>query len=113
MTSQTASSPRLTPTFVQAVQYAAEKHATQTRKGSGVPYLGHLLSVAGYVIEADGTQTEAIAAMLHDAVEDQGGEATLAEIREKRQPMGGRDGNLGCDHSSTQCAPVQARAGLR
>jgi (p)ppGpp synthase/HD superfamily hydrolase len=83
MTSQTASSPRLTPTFVQAVQYAAEKHGTQTRKGGGVPYLGHLLSVAGYVIEADGTETEAIAAMLHDAAEDQGGLETLAEIREK------------------------------
>jgi (p)ppGpp synthase/HD superfamily hydrolase len=82
MTSQTGS-PRLTPKFVEAMSYAAEKHATQTRKGSGVPYLGHLLSVAGYVIEADGTETEAIAALLHDAAEDQGGEETLAEIREK------------------------------
>ena len=65
------------------MQYAAEKHATQTRKGSDIPYLGHLLSVAGFVIEADGTETEAIAALLHDAAEDQGGEETLAEIREK------------------------------
>jgi (p)ppGpp synthase/HD superfamily hydrolase len=82
MTSQ-ATSPRLTPKFVEAMAYAAEKHATQTRKGSDIPYLGHLLSVAGFVIEADGTETEAIAALLHDAAEDQGGEATLAEIREK------------------------------
>ena len=82
MTSQTTS-PRLTPTFTEAMAYAAEKHATQTRKGGGIPYLGHLLSVAGYVIEADGTETEAIAALLHDAAEDQGGEETLAEIREK------------------------------
>jgi (p)ppGpp synthase/HD superfamily hydrolase len=82
MTSQTTS-PRLTPKFVKAMQYAAEKHATQTRKGSDIPYLGHLLSVAGFVIEADGTETEAIAALLHDAAEDQGGEATLTEIREK------------------------------
>jgi (p)ppGpp synthase/HD superfamily hydrolase len=82
MTSQ-ATSPRLTPKFVEAMAYAAEKHATQTRKGSDTPYLGHLLSVAGFVIEADGTETEAIAALLHDAAEDQGGEATLAEIREK------------------------------
>ena len=82
MTNQTAS-PRLTPKFVEAMAYAAEKHATQTRKASDIPYLGHLLSVAGYVIEADGTETEAIAALLHDAPEDQGGEATLAEIREK------------------------------
>ncbi len=39
--------------------------------------------MAGYVIEADGTETEAIAALLHDTAEDQGGEETLAEIREK------------------------------
>jgi (p)ppGpp synthase/HD superfamily hydrolase len=82
MTSQTTS-PRLTSKFVEAVAYAHEKHKDQVRKGSGIPYLGHLLSVAGYVIEADGTETEAIAALLHDAAEDQGGEATLAEIRDK------------------------------
>ena len=50
--------PRLTPAFVEAVRYAAEKHGTQTRKASDVPYLGHLLSVAGLVIEADGTETQ-------------------------------------------------------
>ncbi len=76
-------SPRLTQKFDDALAYAAEKHRHQTRKGGGIPYLGHLLSVAGYVIEADGTETEAIAALLHDTAEDQGGEATLAEIREK------------------------------
>jgi (p)ppGpp synthase/HD superfamily hydrolase len=82
MTSQTTS-PRLTPKFTEAMGYAAEKHATQTRKAGDIPYLGHLLSVAGYVIEAGGTETEAIAALLHDAAEDQGGEPTLAEIRQK------------------------------
>jgi (p)ppGpp synthase/HD superfamily hydrolase len=50
------------------------------RKGGEIPYLGHLLSVAALVIEADGSETQAIAALLHDAAEDQGGEATLAEI---------------------------------
>jgi (p)ppGpp synthase/HD superfamily hydrolase len=82
MTNQT-SSPRLTPKFSEALAYAAEKHGTQTRKASDIPYLGHLLSVAGLVIEADGTETQAIGALLHDAAEDQGGEETLAEIREK------------------------------
>jgi (p)ppGpp synthase/HD superfamily hydrolase len=81
VTSQTTS-PRLTPKFVEAVAYAAEKHGTQTRKGSDIPYLGHLLSVAGFVIDADGSETQAIAALLHDAAEDQGGEKTLAEIRD-------------------------------
>jgi (p)ppGpp synthase/HD superfamily hydrolase len=82
MTSQTTS-PRLTQKFDDAMVYAADKHRNQTRKGGDIPYLGHLLSVAGYVIEADGTETEAIAALLHDTAEDQGGEKTLAEIRGK------------------------------
>jgi (p)ppGpp synthase/HD superfamily hydrolase len=78
-----AASPRLTPKFVEALAYAADKHATQTRKASEVPYLGHLLSVAGLVIEDGGTESQAIAALLHDAAEDQGGEETLAEIARK------------------------------
>src|ERR1700757_1759787 len=75
--------PRLTEKFRQALTYAAEKHHRQTRKGGDIPYIGHLLSVAGLVIEAGGTETQAIAALLHDAAEDQGGEETLAQIRER------------------------------
>lgn len=75
--------PRLTRTFVEAVAYAADTHATQTRKAGDIPYLGHLLSVAALVIEDGGTEKQAIAALLHDAAEDQGGEATLAEIAGK------------------------------
>jgi (p)ppGpp synthase/HD superfamily hydrolase len=82
MVEQTTS-PRLTTRFIDALAYAAEKHNDQTRKGGDIPYFGHLLSVAGLVIEADGDETQAIAALLHDAAEDQGGEATLAEIRTK------------------------------
>ncbi|MGV0792954.1 HD domain-containing protein [Mycolicibacterium sp. XJ1819] len=76
-------SPRLGRAFQEALGYAAELHRTQTRKASDVPYLGHLLSVAGLVIEADGTETEAIAALLHDAAEDQGGAATLVDIQQR------------------------------
>jgi (p)ppGpp synthase/HD superfamily hydrolase len=76
-------SPRLGRKFQEALAYAADLHNTQTRKASEVPYVGHLLSVAGLVIEADGTETEAIAALLHDAAEDQGGEATLVEIEQR------------------------------
>ncbi|OBG87756.1 phosphohydrolase [Mycobacterium sp. E136] len=79
-------SPRLGPNFHEALGFAAELHRTQTRKASEVPYVGHLLSVAGLVIEADGTETEAIAALLHDAAEDQGGDATLATIEERFGP---------------------------
>jgi (p)ppGpp synthase/HD superfamily hydrolase len=74
----------LTEKFDEALEYAAGLHREQTRKGGGgVPYIGHLLSVAGLVIEGYGTETQAIAGLLHDAVEDQGGAPTLAAIRER------------------------------
>lgn len=79
-------SPRLGSKFQEALGFAAELHRTQTRKASQVPYVGHLLSVAGLVIESDGTETEVIAALLHDAAEDQGGDATLAQIEERFGP---------------------------
>lgn len=79
-------SPRLGPKFQEALGFAAELHRTQTRKASQVPYVGHLLSVAGLVIEADGAETEAIAALLHDAAEDQGGDVALTEIEERFGP---------------------------
>jgi (p)ppGpp synthase/HD superfamily hydrolase len=63
----------LTSRFREALAYAAEVHGAQRRKVSGVPYLGHLLRVAGIVLDHGGTENEAIAALLHDAVEDQGG----------------------------------------
>jgi (p)ppGpp synthase/HD superfamily hydrolase len=75
--------PKMTERFDEALRYASRLHRTQTRKGGGVPYVGHLLSVASLVIEGGGTETQAIAALLHDAVEDQGGPPTLTAIREK------------------------------
>ncbi|MBX7432246.1 HD domain-containing protein [Mycobacterium sp. Y57] len=73
--------PRLGGQFSKALVYAELKHHNQVRKAGEIPYLGHLLSVAGLVLEGDGTETQAIAALLHDCVEDAGGPATLAEIR--------------------------------
>jgi (p)ppGpp synthase/HD superfamily hydrolase len=73
----------LTHRFVDAVGYATELHLQQTRKGSGVPYVGHLLGVCSLVLEEGGSEDEAIAALLHDAGEDQGGEQQLALIRER------------------------------
>lgn len=74
----------LTERYDEALGYAAQLHRTQTRKGGGgVPYIGHLLSVSGLVIEGGGTEDQAIAGLLHDAVEDQGGAPTLAEIRSR------------------------------
>ena len=62
--------PVLTDKFEDALLLAARWHATQTRKGSGVPYLSHLLGVASLALEFGATETEAIAALLHDALED-------------------------------------------
>jgi (p)ppGpp synthase/HD superfamily hydrolase len=64
-----------------AFRYAAEKHAGQTRKQTAVPYLTHLMAVASLVLEAGGDEDVAIAALLHDVVEDCGGMPRLREIR--------------------------------
>ena len=66
--------------FSDAVGYAAALHATQLRKSTSVPYIAHLLAVAGLVLEADGDEDMAIAGLLHDAAEDQGGEARLRDV---------------------------------
>jgi GTP pyrophosphokinase len=67
--------------FVEALRLAVDLHSRQARKGSNVPYIGHILGVCGLVIDSGGSEDEAIAAVLHDAVEDQGGAATLERIR--------------------------------
>ncbi|TSA84502.1 bifunctional (p)ppGpp synthetase/guanosine-3',5'-bis(diphosphate) 3'-pyrophosphohydrolase [Deinococcus detaillensis] len=64
------SNPLLTTKFQEALVLAAEWHAAQTRKGSGVPYLSHLLGVASLALEFGANETEAVAALLHDALED-------------------------------------------
>ena len=73
----------LSDRFEDALVYATRAHASQIRKGSGIPYVAHLLAVASLVLEDGGDEDEAIAGLLHDAVEDQGGEARLQEIRER------------------------------
>jgi (p)ppGpp synthase/HD superfamily hydrolase len=73
----------LTKRFDDAFRYAHELHKDQTRKGTAIPYISHLMSVAALVIEHGGSEDQAVAALLHDAPEDQGGEATLANIRSK------------------------------
>ena len=79
--SEQTSTPKLTDQFSKALVYAEMKHHNQVRKGGDIPYVGHLLSVAGLVINDGGSEAQAIAALLHDAVEDAGGPETLEEIR--------------------------------
>jgi (p)ppGpp synthase/HD superfamily hydrolase len=68
--------------FRRALVFAFDLHGGQVRKGSkGIPYIGHLLGVTSIVIEDGGDEDEAIAALLHDGPEDQGGRATLERIR--------------------------------
>ncbi len=69
--------------FQQAFIYAYDLHADQRRKGKDVPYISHLMGVTALVLEHGGTENQAIAALLHDAVEDQGGRPTLDEIRKR------------------------------
>jgi (p)ppGpp synthase/HD superfamily hydrolase len=58
--------------LVSAVSLAAHLHRDQKRKGTEIPYLSHLLAVSSLVMEARGSEDEVIAALLHDAIEDQG-----------------------------------------
>jgi len=70
----------LSPRFEHALVYAAQIHAGQLRKGTPIPYLSHLLAVTAIALEHGATEDEAIAALLHDAVEDAGGKARLADL---------------------------------
>lgn len=74
---------KLTDKFDRAFIYASAIHGGQVRKGTSIPYLSHLMAVSATVLEYDGTEDMAIAALLHDSVEDQGGMPRLDDIRVK------------------------------
>ena len=69
--------------FEEALVLAVRLHADQTRKGKNVPYIAHLLGVVSLVLEHGGNEDEAIAALLHDAIEDQGHSIILEDIRQR------------------------------
>lgn len=74
--------PMLSPRFDDALAYSSRLHRGQLRKGTEIPYLAHLLSTAAIALEFGATEDEGIAALLHDALEDQSrGGATRLEIR--------------------------------
>ena len=73
----------LSKLYNEALVYASDLHRDQVRKGSGIPYIAHLLSVSSRVLSAGGTEVQAIAGLLHDAAEDQGGYDTLNDIRRR------------------------------
>lgn len=98
----------LTDRFADALQYSWELHRHQHRKGVGVPYISHLMSVSALVLEAGGGEDEAIAALLHDAVEDSGGLKTYDEIVHR---FGKRIAEIvfACSDSHTQPRPPWRR----
>jgi (p)ppGpp synthase/HD superfamily hydrolase len=75
----------------EAFAYALALHGAQVRKGGPVPYVSHLLAVASIVIEDGGDEDQVVAALLHDAVEDQGGEPRLEDIAHR---FGGHVGEI-------------------
>jgi (p)ppGpp synthase/HD superfamily hydrolase len=77
---------KLGPRFLKAFEFAAANHAGQTRKASMIPYIAHLLGVASLVLEFGGDEDLAIAALLHDVVEDCGGASMLQEVRRRFGP---------------------------
>jgi GTP pyrophosphokinase len=99
----------LTDRFDRALLYASRAHAGQTRKGTAMPYIGHLLAVTAIALEHGADEDEAIGALLHDAVEDAGGKARLDDIR---AAFGDRVARIveGCtDTDVTPKPPWQAR----
>ncbi len=73
----------LSPRFIEALRFATTAHEGQGRKGTDTPYVAHLLAVTAIVLEHGGDEDQAIAALLHDAIEDQGGDGMRTRIREK------------------------------
>lgn len=69
--------------FAEALAMANELHGDQVRKGTKVPYVSHLLIVAGTVLQNGGDEDEAVAALLHDTVEDCGGKPVMEKIRQR------------------------------
>ena len=102
----------LTQRCTDAVAYASIAHATQTRKGTDLPYICHLLGVSSLVLEAGGDEELAIAGLLHDVAEDQGGDRRLDDVRTR---FGDRVADIveACSDSltedPTQKAPYEQR----
>jgi len=100
---------QLSARFGDALVFANYLHAQQLRKGGTIPYIAHLLSVAAIVLENGGDENEAIAALLHDAIEDQGGDATRQEIQRRFGAVVVEIVNGCTDADTTPKPPWQAR----
>lgn len=102
----------LTDQFDRALLYATHVHGGQVRKGTSIPYVAHLLAVAATVLEYGGSEDMAVAALLHDAAEDQGGEPRLSDIRNR---FGDRVADMvrSCSDSVVELSVGQQKEGWR
>jgi (p)ppGpp synthase/HD superfamily hydrolase len=100
----------LTDKFDRALLYATHIHGGQVRKGTSTPYIAHLMAVAATVLEYGGDEDLAIAALLHDSVEDQGGKARLEDVRNR---FGERVAKIvkACSDSLADTAKGERKAG--
>ncbi len=98
------SAVKLGPRFRRAFLFAADKHSGQTRKASTIPYIAHLMGVTSLVLEFGGDENMAIAALLHDVVEDCGGLPILKEVRRRFGPRVAKIVD-GCTDSFTDPKP--------
>ncbi len=97
----------LSSRFEEAFVFAAQKHQTQTRKGTTIPYIAHLMQVAGIALENGANEDEGIAALLHDVIEDQ--DVTEEELTRRFGPEVAAI-VAGCsDSASTGKAPWRER----
>ena len=105
--SEPSSIQRLSSRFEEALVFAAQKHQTQTRKGTTIPYIAHLMQVSGIALENGANEDEAIAALLHDVIEDQ--DETEEELTRRFGPEVAAI-VAGCsDSASTDKAPWKQR----
>ncbi len=105
--SEPSGTQRLSSRFEEALVFAAQKHQHQTRKGTTIPYIAHLMQVSGIALENGANEDEAIAALLHDVIEDQ--DVTEEELTQKFGPEVAAI-VAGCsDSASTDKAPWKER----
>jgi (p)ppGpp synthase/HD superfamily hydrolase len=104
---EAAPSETLASRFEEALVFAARKHRAQRRKGTDIPYIAHLMQVAGIALENGADEDEAIAALLHDVMEDQ--DVTEAELSDRFGPQVASI-VAGCsDSEGTEKAPWRQR----
>jgi (p)ppGpp synthase/HD superfamily hydrolase len=101
-----------TSNLVAVMQRAQAWHGSQMRKGTSIPYMSHLLAVASLVMEDGGDDDQVAAALLHDAAEDQGGEATLMTIRAEFGDVVERRRRGGSGRNAPSSTCVQPPRGL-